>query len=56
MRLTNKSIATRKVRANVNAYKYPDGWIEIAGKRYLYYTMAEAISRWRSENPLKARA
>ena len=55
MKTSNQTI-TRKVRANVFAYKYSNGWIVIDGTRYLYYTLAEAIKKWRSSNPLKAKS
>lgn len=46
-------IAQRKVRKDVWAYKYRNGTINIAGMKYIYYSFAEAIMRWRKKNPIR---
>lgn len=51
--LFENPIALKEVRKNVTAYKYRNGTININGKKYVFYSMTEAIKKWRSENKLK---
>ncbi len=46
-------IKSRKVRAGVWAYQYPNGNININGQMYVYYSMTEAIKRFRAKYPAK---
>jgi hypothetical protein len=48
--LFDTPIAARKVRAGVTAYKYRNGTININGQKFVFYSMTEAIKRWRSKN------
>lgn len=42
-------VKSRKVRKNVYAYLYPNGIINIAGIKYIGYSMTEAIKIFRSK-------
>jgi len=46
-------ISERKVRNGVTAYKYRNGVINISGKKFIGYSMTDAIKRWRSKNKIK---
>ena len=46
-------ISKTKVRNNVYAYKYPNGWINIEGKKYFDYSIKDAIKKWRSFNKIR---
>ena len=39
-----------KVRNGVYAYKFSNGWITVGSQKYLYYSMTEAIKKWRDNN------
>ena len=45
------SLAKKKVRIGIYAYKYPNGCINIEGEKYFGYSMTKAISLWRKKNP-----
>lgn len=45
----DRPVAERKVRNDVTAYAYRNGTINIDGRKYVGYSMSEAIMRWRSE-------
>ena len=47
-----KPIASKKVRKYVTAYKYGNGIINIAGMKYSFYSMNDAIKLWRKANPI----
>lgn len=49
MDLFEKPIAVKKVRNNVFAYKYINGTININGKKYVGYSMTDAISLYRKK-------
>jgi hypothetical protein len=49
--LNSKPIAKIKVRNGIFAYKYAHRHIIIEGMEYIDYSITEAISKWRSENP-----
>lgn len=53
MILFSNPISRTKVREGIYAYKYPNGTICIEGEEYIFYSIKEAIKRWRSKNPLK---
>lgn len=42
-----------KVRNGIYAYRFSNGWIHIGNQKYLYYTLKEAIKKWRNDNPIK---
>ena len=44
-------IASRKVRNGIYAYMYRNGVININGSKYLEYSLTEAITTWRKQNP-----
>ena len=44
-------IRKRKVRAGIYAYQYANGVININGQKYLEYSLTEAITTWRKQNP-----
>lgn len=48
--LFDSPISAIKVRKNITAYRYRNGTINIAGQKYLEYTMKEAIYLWRKSN------
>lgn len=50
--LFNTPIRSRKVRANITAYQYRNGVINIAGSQYVLYSMNDAIKLWRKNNPI----
>ncbi len=45
-------IITRKVRDGVYAYKYRNGTINIYGTKFIFFSMADAIRKWRKDNKL----
>jgi hypothetical protein len=45
-------VAEKKVRKNVIAYKFRSGIIEINGWRFFFYSMTQAIKKWRKDNPI----
>jgi hypothetical protein len=51
MDLFSTPISERKVRKGVTAYRYPNGTINIAGEKYIGYSMTDAISLWRKKHP-----
>jgi hypothetical protein len=53
MILFENPISKRKVRKGIHAYKYANGCINIEGHKFYFYTMTEAISKWRKNNPIK---
>lgn len=44
-------IASGKVRKGIYWYKYANGCINIDGQQYHFYTIKEAVSKWRKNNP-----
>ncbi len=46
-------VAQKKVRNGVTAYKFRSGVIEIEGIRFFFYSMTDAIAKWRRDNPIK---
>lgn len=46
-------VSSTKVRNGVYAHKYPNGVINIQGEKYVGYSIREAISKWRRDNPKK---
>jgi hypothetical protein len=45
-------VAEKKVRKNVIAYKFRSGIVEINGMRFFFYSMTQAIKKWRKDNPI----
>ena len=45
-------VAEKKVRKNVIAYKFRSGVVEINGMRFFFYSMTQAIKKWRKDNPI----
>jgi hypothetical protein len=45
-------VKEKQVRKNVTAYKFASGVVEIKGMRYFFYSMTEAIAKWRRDNPI----
>jgi hypothetical protein len=45
-------VAEKKVRKNVIAYKFRSGVVEINGMRFFFYSMTQAIKKWRQDNPI----
>jgi hypothetical protein len=50
--LFDTPIRKTKVRNGIHAYKYRNGTININGKKFLLYSMTEAIRIWRKQNPV----
>jgi hypothetical protein len=48
--LFNTPISRTKVRNGIYAYKYSDGIININGKKYIGYSVTEAIKLYRKNN------
>jgi hypothetical protein len=46
-------VAQKKVRNGVMAYKFQSGVVEIEGIRFFFYSMTQAIAKWRRDNPIK---
>lgn len=44
-------VRARKVRKGIVAYQYENGVININGMKYVMYSMAEAISKFRKNYP-----
>ena len=51
--LNSTPISKTKVRNGVFAYKYRSGTIIIQGQTYVFYSMSEAIKKFRKDNPLR---
>ena len=49
----NNPIKQKKVRKNVFACLYANGEINIDGRKYIGYSMTEAIARFRKQYPAK---
>lgn len=46
-------IRSKKVRKGITAYQYHNGTINIAGTKYVLYSMTEAIRKFRKDFPAK---
>ena len=46
-------VKEKKIRNGVTAYKFRSGVVEIEGIRFFFYSMTEAIAKWRRDNPIK---
>jgi hypothetical protein len=46
-------VAEKKIRNGVTAYKFRSGVVEIKGMRYMFYSMTQAIAKWRRDNPIE---
>lgn len=53
--LNSTPIAKVKVRNGIFAYKYRNGNVIIEGQEYIFYSISEAVKKWRSENPYNKR-
>lgn len=51
--LFNTPIKAKKVNKNVTAYQYQNGTININGTQYLFYSMTEAIKKYRQDKKNK---
>ncbi len=51
MNLFESPIKQKKVRNGIFAYQYRNGVININGTKYFFYSMTEAIKKFRTENP-----
>ncbi len=51
--LFDNPISKTKVRTDVYAYKYRNGTINIDGSKYVFYSIKDAIAKWRKENPAR---
>ena len=48
-------VKSKKVRNGVTAHQYRNGNIVIGGQKYVYYSMTEAIKRYRAKFPARRR-
>jgi DNA-binding transcriptional MocR family regulator len=48
----SRIVSQRKVRKDVTAYKYASGVIIINDQTYMFYSMTDAIAKWRRDNPI----
>ena len=48
--LFDNPIREKQVRQGIKAYAYRNGTINIAGYKYIGYSMTEAIKRWRNNH------
>jgi hypothetical protein len=46
-------VKEKKIRNGVTAYKFRSGVVEIQGIRFFFYSMTDAIRKWRKDNPSK---
>lgn len=46
-------IRCKKFRKNATAYQYINGTIIINGRKYIMYSLTDAIKKYRKEYPLK---
>jgi len=46
-------VAKRYIRKGVWAYKHRSGVIYIEEQRYFFYSLSDAIRKWRSQNKIK---
>ena len=53
MGLNDVVLSKTKVRNGVYALRLQHGSIEIKGELFMFYTMREAISIWRRNNPIR---
>jgi len=53
MYLFEPPIRQRKVRNGLYAYQYLNGVVDIAGQKYIGYSMAQAIKLYRSKFPAR---
>lgn len=51
--LFERPIRYKKVRKDVTAFQYRNGNVNIDGITYIFYSMTEAIKRWRQEQKRK---
>jgi hypothetical protein len=51
--LFDTPIRSGKIRNGVYYHQYRNGVINIMGEKYLYYSIKEAVSRWRKKKPIK---
>jgi len=51
--LFDSPIKSKKVRKGITAYQYKNGTININGVKYLFYSMTEAIKKFRKQYPIK---
>jgi|CryBogDrversion2_11_1035321.scaffolds.fasta_scaffold04764_2 hypothetical protein len=51
--LFDTPIRSGKIRKGVYYHQYKNGVINIQGEKYVYYSIKEAIKRWRNKHPLK---
>lgn len=42
-------IKSKRVNKDITAYQYPNGTVNIDGKKYLFYTLNEAIKKYKQE-------
>ena len=50
--LFDTPIRSGKIRNGVYYHQYRNGVINIMGEKYLFYSIKEAVSRWRKKHPL----
>jgi hypothetical protein len=50
--LFDSPIRKGKIRGDVWYFQYRNGSIDIAGEKYVGYSIREAIKKWREKHPL----
>jgi len=53
MDLFETPIKAKKVRNGVMAYQYRNGTINIDGQKYVFYSMTDAIKKFRKDFPAR---
>ena len=51
--LFEQPIRSGKIRKGVYYHKYKNGIININGTKFSFYTIKDAVKKWRKDNPLK---
>lgn len=51
--LFDNPIKYKKVRKGITAYQYKNGIININGVKYSFYSMTEAIKKYKKDFPIK---
>jgi hypothetical protein len=49
--LFDKPLRSGKVRTNVFYHQYRNGTINIEGKKYIQFSIKDAVKHWRKNNP-----
>lgn len=51
--LFENPISSGKIRKGVWWFKYKNGTINILRDKYIFYSIKDAVKKWRKDNPIK---